>query len=112
MTIMLLAAALSQTIVPTAHIDPDDQGPCAMFDRTPSSAETPRSAFILDDQVRIADIGRTAPTGAPSAFEVSPNGEWIAFVVKRANPHANAYCLRLVVTAMDGSETQTEIDRG
>ena len=112
MTIILLAAALSQTIVPTTYIDPGDQDPCALFDETPSSAQAQRSAFTLDDQVRIADIGRTAPTGAPSAFEISPDGERIAFVVKRANPQANAYCLRLVVTAMDGSETETEIDRG
>ena len=107
MTIILLAAALSQTIVPTAYIDPGDQDPCALFDETPSSAQAQRSAFTLDDQVRIADIGRAAPTGAPSAFEISPDGERIAFVVKRANPQANAYCLRLMVTTMDGSETET-----
>jgi len=109
---LALAAALSQSIVPRVDLPPPQEDPCAGFEEAEDLSGSGQRAFTLDDQVRMADIGRANPVGAARAFGVAPDGEHIAFVVKRANPEANGYCQRLMIATMDGSGAAVEVDRG
>ena len=108
----LAAAALSQAIVPSEHLPPSAEDPCALFDRQQTNTDARAGNFTIEDQVRMADIGRAEPRGASGAFDVSPDRRQIVYLVKRANPELNVYCQRVVVEPMNGSGPKTEIDRG
>lgn len=107
-----LAAAISQPLVPTAHL-PDATGdPCAIFERKDHSASNARRLPTARDLVQIADIGRSDPNDSPSPFGISPDGRRIAFLVRRGNPEANAYCQQLMAVRMDGRGEAAELNRG
>lgn len=109
---VLLALALGQTIVPTADLPSASEDPCTAFPVRVSQPESRPSVWTTDELVAITDIG--APVGTPnqSVFGVSPDESQIAFIVHRANPAANAYCLRLLVAPMMGEGPAIEVARG
>lgn len=111
---MSLAAAIlaAQAVLPLALPKPPPLDPCPAFDRTVVPPSTAKRKITLRDQATMADIGRSDPFDAPSPFGVSPDGTSIAFVIRRANPDANAYCQRLVVMPLDASAAPRELDRG
>jgi len=108
---LILAAALSQAFVPTAVLPPYGGDPCAPFDTPADAVRSPR-VLTACELAQIADIGRSDSNESASPFGISPDGERIAFLVRRANVDANAYCQRLLVTSMDGGGQVEELDRG
>jgi len=108
---MLLISLLATTIVPTAVVPPSSVDPCAKFDSAAAGKEPLRSVKAID-LVELSDIGRSDHNESASPFGISPDGNSIAFLVRRANAHENTYCQRLMVAPMDGSGEPREIDRG
>jgi dipeptidyl aminopeptidase/acylaminoacyl peptidase len=108
---LLLAVALSHTIVPTAQLPPSNVDPCIKFERGQSKSDAPR-IMATDDLVGIVDIGRADPHESESPFGISPDGTAIAFLERRANAEENAYCQRLLVKSLTGGEEPRELDRG
>lgn len=107
----LIAAALSQALVPTVHLPPSSADPCARFEASDDETGEDRTMKI-DDLVEIADIGRSDPSETASPFGISPDGTQIAFIVRRANAETNSYCQRLLVAPMGGQGAPHELDRG
>lgn len=112
---LIFAAVLAQASLPFAVLPVGAQpitasDPCPRFDQAapPGTARpvTPR------DLAEITDIGRSDPSDPVSPFGISPDGKQIAFVVRRGNPDANAYCQRLLVMPLDASAAPVERDRG
>jgi len=108
---IMLISLLATTIVPTAALPPSSVDPCAKFDSAAVSKAPLRSVKAMD-LVELSDIGRSDPNESASPFGISPDGKRIAFLVRRANAHENAYCQRLMVAPMDGSGELREINRG
>tara|TARA_R110001606_G_scaffold98261_2_gene217179 strand:+ start:2540 stop:4678 length:2139 start_codon:yes stop_codon:yes gene_type:complete len=108
---VLLASLLATTIVPTAVVPPSSVDPCAKFDSA-SARKKPLRLVRATDLVELSDIGRSDPNESASPFGISPDGNSIAFLVRRANSHENDHCQRLMVAPMDGSGEPREIDRG
>ena len=109
---LLVLTALAQAVVPTVDLPLERREPCAGYGTALASKGDTASTVTLDDQVRMADIGRSAAGPAPNAFGLSPDGTHVAVRVKRANPEANGYCLVLLVVRADGFGEPVEIDRG
>lgn len=110
-----LAAVLAQASLPFAVLPVGappipHSDPCLRFDHiAPPGSARPVSSR---DLAEIADIGRSDPSDPVSPFGISPDGQQIAFVVRRGNPAANGYCQRLLVMPLDGSAAPVERDRG
>lgn len=103
MSVFMLAA-----VTPAAST----RDPCAGFDAEASRPSPAARAVTASDLATISDIGRANAHDSESPFGVSPDGQWIAFVVRRANPLANRYCQRLLVAPVHGSGPPREVDRG
>lgn len=106
---LALLPLLAQAVLPLTlpALPPGD--PCAPPGRGQSIQHEKITAL---DLATLANIGRTDPYDSESPFGVSPDGKWIAFLIQRGNPHVNAFCQRLVVMPLDGSETPRELTRG
>lgn len=111
---MSIAAALlaAQAVLPLTLPKAPPIDPCPAFDHAAKPAASGQRKITVRDQATMADIGRSDPFDAASPFGVSPDGKQIAFVVRRGNPEANAFCQRLVVMPLDASAAPHEIDRG
>lgn len=105
----LFGGLLSWSIVPMAPSELATLDPCAAFN--PAGIDQYEQVGV-EELLTIADIGQSSPDGATRAFGLSPDETRIAFVEKRANPEANAYCLRLMVAPLDGRGPPSEFDRG
>lgn len=110
--LLMLAASLVQTIVPTVQIPPKSADSCAAFEDPVGSGGKSRDRIEVGDLATITNIGRASPGPAPSSFGISPDGKWIAIVVNRANPDTNAYCFKLLVLPLREAGEPTEADRG
>lgn len=86
--------------------------PCAPFEIGAPVSASQKRAISARDLAEIADIGAPNAHEGDSPFGVSPDGKWIAFVVRRANPDANRYCQRLLVAPLSGGGGARELDRG
>ncbi len=86
--------------------------PCLLFDAETSRSSPNGGPVSASDLATIADIGRANAHDSESPFGLSPDGRWIAFVVRRANPGANRYCQRLLIAPVGGPGTARELDRG
>lgn len=106
-----IAAMLAGTIVPIAELPPSAVDPCEVFERQQHAQEQTRHMNNAD-LVSIGDIGRSDPHESPSPFGVSPDGKKIAFLVRRANSQANAFCQRLIIAPIDTGSAPIEVDRG
>ncbi|WP_298670734.1 Atxe2 family lasso peptide isopeptidase [uncultured Sphingomonas sp.] len=86
--------------------------PCMAFESNaqPSGVESQVPTAL--DLAKLADIGRADPHDSASPFGISPDGLWIAFVVRRANPMVNAFCQRLMIAPLNGRGVARELDRG
>ncbi len=104
--------ALSVLMLAAATPAASTGDPCAGFDAEASRPTPAARAVTASDLVTIADIGRANAHDSESPFGVSPDGRWIAFVVRRANPLANQYCQRLLVAPVLGPGPPREVDRG
>lgn len=107
----LIALALSGVILPGVEVPQSTDDPCAIYPVVPDPGSADPDVWTASNQVQLADIG--GPVGTPnrSVFDVSPDGSLIAFTVHRANPEANAYCLRLLVAPINGEGPAVEVAR-
>ncbi len=106
---LFLAAALAP-IVPAPIVAAAETDPCVGL-AEPARAGTALPVEV-DDLVTIADIGPAIGEHNARAVAVSPRGDRIAFVVKRANARANAYCQRLLLVAANDTGKAVELARG
>lgn len=109
--LMVAQAVVAGTSVAEAPLAVD---PCLSLEAEASgSGEGNRTELTSSDLATVADIGRSDPNESASPFGVSPDGKQIAFVVRRANPQANAFCQKLMVASLakEGAPPR-EVDRG
>ena len=111
MTVVLALAAAGQPIVPSPILETTDTDPCADFTQLGSLDGTDRRVGI-DDLASVADIGPAIAENNARSVGISPGGDRIAFVVKRANPRTNAYCQQLLVVSASDSGEVLEVARG
>ena len=65
------------------------------------------------DLVRLRQIGQQlAQWGGPPALSASPDGGHVAFVLSRAEPDTNDFCMALVVLDLDSSGAVRVLDQG
>lgn len=108
---MLAQAVLSEPFVPDIF---DAIDPCVSLDAETGTSSTGEGRRLTSrDLANLADIGRSDPNESASPFGVSPDGKQIAFLVRLANPKANAFCQKLMVASLarDGAPSR-EVDRG
>jgi len=106
----LLAAAIAP-IVPAPIVGIAETDPCAGL-AGPSSPDQATRTVDIDDLVAIADIGPAIGEHNARAIGISPAGDRIAFLVKRANAQANGYCQQLLVVPARGPGDVVELARG
>lgn len=106
----MFASLLSVALAVGAHVN-STADPCRRFEQPSPHGEAPRPVSDFD-LATIADIGRADPHDSPSPFGLSPDGRWIAFLVRRGNPETNNYCQRLMLAPLDGAGDARELDRG
>lgn len=111
MTAAYLLAAAIAPIVPAPIVAATTTDPCASF-AEPTSPDLAARTVGIDDLVSIADIGSAIGEHNTRSIGISPAGDRIAFVVKRANADANAYCQRLLVVPSTGTGPPVELARG
>lgn len=69
--------------------------------------------IAADDLLRLRDVGQADPSvGGPSPLSVSPDGRQVAFLIRRADPEANAICHALAVVDLAEGGRLRVIDRG
>lgn len=115
---MLNSAALmlAQAVVPGPSVPATGEAvdPCLSLESEAlGPGEEMRTELTSSDLATVADIGRSDPNESTSPFGVSPDGKQIAFLVRRANPRANAFCQKLIVASLarEGAPPR-EVDRG
>lgn len=106
-----LALATAQAIAPTAALPPTTGDPCGVFDKA-AGGDAQLTEWTAGDQVRMADIGSPVGLRDREGFGISPDGQRVAFIIHRANPDANAYCLRLMVAQLATKGEAIEVARG
>lgn len=106
---LLLAASLAHAIVPVAEIPVPEGDPCTQFEQAPPAS--PGATVTIENLVELADIGRADPNETGSPFGISPDGQQIAFLVRRGNARTNSYCQTLLVMPLDGTGSVREIAR-
>nr|WP_246385860.1 Atxe2 family lasso peptide isopeptidase [Novosphingobium hassiacum] len=109
---MIAFALAAQAVLPVALPEPAAENICdASAER--STPELGGSRLITArDLATLTDIGRSDPYDSPSPFGVSPDGQKIAFVTRRADPDRNGFCQRLMVMPLDGKASPRERDSG
>nr|WP_281417193.1 Atxe2 family lasso peptide isopeptidase [Sphingobium phenoxybenzoativorans] len=70
--------------------------------------------ITADDLIGMRDIGEPDPAQVdqPSPLALSPDGRRMAFLIRRAEPATNSYCIGLVVMGLDGHSDPRLIDSG
>lgn len=107
----MVIALVSLLAVAQPSAPPPERPACAGLIALPAT-EPPRPV-AADDLLRLRDIGYSDDrTSGPSPLAVSPDGQRIAFVLRRADPETNSYCVALVTVAADGSGRPVVMDEG
>lgn len=116
MIAVLAALALGQAVLPlpapSLSASRPAVDPCLGLERQNASVPATLRPVTALDQATLVDIGRSDPYDSPSPFGISPDGTQIAFVVRRGNPAANAFCQKLVTMPLAGKGGLRELDRG
>jgi dipeptidyl aminopeptidase/acylaminoacyl peptidase len=70
--------------------------------------------ITADDLIGLRDIGQPDPAQVdqPSPLALSPDGRRMAFLIRRAEPATNSYCIGLVIMGLDGRSDPRLIDSG
>ena len=86
---------------------PDARAETSCEDLLPGrvAAGAERRLINVDDLVRLRDIGRPEGSAfsAPTPLGASPDGQEVAFILRRADPGSNSYCQGLVVVSRGGA---------
>lgn len=76
---------------------------CQGLDWRQARQPSAERALTARDLVRLRDIGPTGDDNpAAHIMAISPDGNWVAFQLRRADPETNRYCLGMVVQSLDG----------
>lgn len=88
--------------------------PSSCEDLVPSiPTEGGKRDIDTSDLVRLRDIGRPDSSAiGTSPLGISPDGQKVAFVMRRADPEANSYCQGLFIMDVRGSARPRLIDQG
>ncbi len=72
-----------------------------------------KRTLTAGDLVRLRDIGPTGDDNPPShIMAISPDGKWLAFQLRQADPDANRYCLAMIIQPLDNRESARFVDTG
>jgi len=72
-----------------------------------------RSRPVLSrDLATLTDIGRSDPYDSTSLFGISPDGNRIAYVIRRGDPASNSFCQQLVIQELRGDSPPRLIEIG
>lgn len=108
-----MAAALA-SLLPAVMLAAGQPAPvCA--DLLPAQRLQPaeKRALVAPDLARLRDIGEpTDRVDLPSPLGVSPDGQRVAFLIRRAEPERNDYCQGLVVIDLEGRRPPRLLDIG
>ena len=70
-------------------------------------------ALKVDDLVRIRDIGASVVVNSGAhTFAISPDGKHIAFLMRRADPNSNSFCLSMAVLDIGSNGLPKIVDEG
>ncbi|WP_070152035.1 Atxe2 family lasso peptide isopeptidase [Sphingobium phenoxybenzoativorans] len=102
--VLLMAMAGSQPAI--AH--------CSDLLPSQIAAVEHKRLITADDLIGLRDIGEPDPAQVdqPSPLALSPDGRRIAFLIRRAEPATNSYCIGLVVMGLDRRSDPRLIDSG
>lgn len=76
-------------------------------------ARAPRRALVPEDLARLRDIGPIDPEPhAAPFFTISPDGQRVAFQLRRADPDRNRHCLAMAVMALRSGARPMIVDEG
>lgn len=109
---MIAFALAAQAVLPVALPDLAMENHCPVRDGRNPPEQSGRRLVSARDMATLTDIGRSDPYDSPSPFGVSPDGQQIAFVTRRADPDRNGFCQRLMVMPLSGSAAPHERDSG
>ncbi|CAN5172079.1 hypothetical protein BH10PSE12_BH10PSE12_37650 [soil metagenome] len=78
------------------------------------AGEGPQRAMTTHDLVTLRDIGSpdSSFVNQPSPLAISPDGGGAAFIISRADPGTNSYCLGVVMIRLDGPAAPVLLDQG
>lgn len=86
-------------------------GACA--DIMPAPGEAVSRPLVAEDLARLRDMGPVDPLGQDRRILAkSPDGRYIAFQMRRADPARNAYCLAMVVIDLKRGAMPHVVDSG
>jgi len=78
----------------------------------PAAAPPADGALTARTLVELRDFGGAENGPGPAPFSVSPDGRWAAMVMRRADADADAYCIGVMLVALDGRTPARLLDTG
>lgn len=88
-------------------------GGCSDLLPPAAAAAAQHHMLVADDLVRLRDIGPVEAAGMEAHFfTLSPDGERIAFQLRRADPARNSYCVGMVVLSRQPGARPVLVDQG
>lgn len=104
-------ALLAAAIVPAAaHARPTPSG-CEDLAAVPKAITDRARSLEAEDLIGLTDIGDPSPTFESAGLELSPDGRFVAFPVRRAHAAANSYCLGIMLLDRSNLQTPRLLDR-
>ena len=109
---LVLAAALALAIPSIALADPGRSSECQSL-LPPERVPAGRRALMPEDLARLRDIGPAEPQYFFSPFfTVAPDGQAVAFQLRRGDPQRNRYCLAMVILDTSSKGRPLIVDGG
>lgn len=104
-------AAVAFTLILAA---PAARAACESWDPVSSTGTYGPRPITARDLIELVNFGRPdiEPLGGPSAFDISPDGRWIATVLQRAELATNGFCQALVLIDRLHRAPPRVLDRG
>lgn len=85
---------------------------CGAAPKQSARKATHKRPLTTRDLVQLRDIGSVYPLPGRPMFNLSPDGESIAFQLREADPDNNRYCQSVIVASTRSPGYTREIDRG
>jgi dipeptidyl aminopeptidase/acylaminoacyl peptidase len=110
---LLILAALAPATLPSAAYAAAVPHPECSAILPPEQLPAGERPLTPEDLVRLRDIGPVEPQyfSAPF-FNISPDGRWAAFQLRRGDPQLNSYCLAMVIVDVTARSAPIVLDQG
>lgn len=107
-------AALATVAFTLILAAPAARAACESWDPVRSTGTFGPRPITARDLIELVNFGRPdiEPLGGPSAFDISPDGRWIATVLQRAELATNGFCQALVLIDRLHRAPPRVLDRG